>query len=210
MAIRKIEKTRLKILGAAERLFVRYGFQKTTIGDICHEGRISRQTFYRYFPDKEELLINYIMQLTASFLERFEDESNRRENAVDRMKLLIFEYEEFARSSPVLNMLYDLRSDVLWRWSQRPESGDQMRQIVDTFTGVIRGGIESGEFPACNVEWTAYYIYQLLNNAFFVTPGIYPDVIGRKEEEFCTEVTSFILRALRNPSLKDHQIYSGD
>ncbi|TET33927.1 MAG: TetR/AcrR family transcriptional regulator [Planctomycetota bacterium] len=210
MAKKKTEKTRQKILATAERLFTRYGFKKTTIGDICYEGRVSRQTFYRYYLDKEELLVGYIMHLTAGFLASFEREAQKRETAVDRMKLLIFEYEELARSSTVLKMLYDLGSDVLWRWSQRSESRDQMRQIVDTFAGVIRFGVEKGEFPECNIEWTAYYIYQLLNNAFFATPSLYPDVIKSREEEFSAEVTSFILRALMHPMPDGYEIYGRD
>ena len=204
----KTDKTRSKILAAAERLFVRYGFQKTTIGDICHDGRISRQTYYRYFPDKEELLVGYIVDQTTEFISRYEREAARRESAVDRIRLLVFEYEELSRSSPVMRMLYDLRSDVLWRWSQRPESRDQMRQILDAFSGVIKQGIEAGEFPPCNIEWTAYLIYQFLNGAFFVTPSLYPDIIARREEAFSGEVISFVLKSLLHAPLEPQGGYA--
>lgn len=47
------------ILAAAERLFVRYGFKKTTIEDVAAEAGVGKGTIYSYFRGKEELLLAY-------------------------------------------------------------------------------------------------------------------------------------------------------
>lgn len=47
------------ILAAAERLFVRYGFKKTTIEDVASEAGVGKGTIYSYFRGKEELLLAY-------------------------------------------------------------------------------------------------------------------------------------------------------
>ncbi len=47
------------ILAAAERLFVRYGFKKTTIEDVATEAGVGKGTIYSYFRGKEELLLAY-------------------------------------------------------------------------------------------------------------------------------------------------------
>lgn len=49
------EKTN-QIVDAAIVMFGRYGFSKTTMGDIATQAGVSRQTVYNAFPGKEEIL----------------------------------------------------------------------------------------------------------------------------------------------------------
>lgn len=42
---------------AAERCIERYGIRKTTMDDIAREAGISRPSIYRFFADREELLV---------------------------------------------------------------------------------------------------------------------------------------------------------
>ncbi|MEM6563195.1 MAG: TetR/AcrR family transcriptional regulator [Pseudomonadota bacterium] len=49
------EKTQ-DILEAASRMFMRYGFTKTTMSDIADEAGVARQTVYNAFPGKDEIL----------------------------------------------------------------------------------------------------------------------------------------------------------
>ena len=50
-----IDKTET-ILNAATVMFARYGYAKTTIGDIVTEAGVARQTVYNSFSSKEEIL----------------------------------------------------------------------------------------------------------------------------------------------------------
>jgi len=50
---------RAAILEAADRLFVRYGFKKTTIDDVAAEAGVGKGTIYYYFRSKQELLLAY-------------------------------------------------------------------------------------------------------------------------------------------------------
>lgn len=45
-----------KIVEAAISVISRYGFRKTTMGDIAKEAGLSRQTVYAVFPSKEDIL----------------------------------------------------------------------------------------------------------------------------------------------------------
>jgi AcrR family transcriptional regulator len=51
------EDARRRILEAAERCVARHGIRKTTMDDIAREAGISRPSLYRYFSDREELLL---------------------------------------------------------------------------------------------------------------------------------------------------------
>ncbi|MCB1608568.1 MAG: TetR family transcriptional regulator [Xanthomonadales bacterium] len=52
---RKKEATRRALVRAANRRFHQFGFESTTIDDICDDVGISRRTFFRYFANKEAL-----------------------------------------------------------------------------------------------------------------------------------------------------------
>ena len=45
-----------QILSAATGLFLRYGFRRTTMGEVAKEVKISRQTLYEVYSNKEKLL----------------------------------------------------------------------------------------------------------------------------------------------------------
>ena len=43
------------ILSTGKDLFWRYGLKRVTIEEICREAKVSKMTFYKYFPNKVEL-----------------------------------------------------------------------------------------------------------------------------------------------------------
>jgi len=47
---------RLQVSAIAVDLFLRQGYAETTVDDICAAAEISRSTFFRYFPAKEDAL----------------------------------------------------------------------------------------------------------------------------------------------------------
>ena len=47
---------REQILRAAEILFFRHGAKRVTVEEICRESGVSKMTFYKYFPNKIELV----------------------------------------------------------------------------------------------------------------------------------------------------------
>ena len=45
----------IKILDIAKTLFWKYGFKKVSVEEICSEAKVSKVTFYKFFPNKLEL-----------------------------------------------------------------------------------------------------------------------------------------------------------
>jgi AcrR family transcriptional regulator len=50
------DKTRDRIILSAKKRFLEEGFAKVPIGNLCHDLRISKKTFYKHFEDKEDLV----------------------------------------------------------------------------------------------------------------------------------------------------------
>ena len=64
----KKEQTREALFEAAIQLFRERGFTGTTVDDIAAAARVSRRTFFRYFPAKEAVVFPW----DAERLDRFE------------------------------------------------------------------------------------------------------------------------------------------
>jgi AcrR family transcriptional regulator len=52
----RTEKTRKRIIAYADRVFRDRGFRKVTVEELCADLGMSKRTFYRYFPDRDELV----------------------------------------------------------------------------------------------------------------------------------------------------------
>ena len=64
--------TRRALVAAANRRFHEAGFDSTKIEDICEDAGVSRRTFFRYFPTKEDLVFPHRSERLTRFLELLE------------------------------------------------------------------------------------------------------------------------------------------
>jgi AcrR family transcriptional regulator len=80
------QRTRERILGAARRLFLRKGFEETTIRDIAQAARIAGGTMFNYFPNKESLA----MTLVLSALEEGEADFEARHRGTESLEEDLF------------------------------------------------------------------------------------------------------------------------
>jgi AcrR family transcriptional regulator len=61
---------RSEIMQAGERCIQRYGIRKTTMDDIAREAGMSRPSVYRYFTDRQDLLLALLSARTRALTER--------------------------------------------------------------------------------------------------------------------------------------------
>ena len=54
------------VLDAANRVFLRFGYRRTTMGDIAHEAGISRPALYPLFSSKEEIFSAVLTRVLGS------------------------------------------------------------------------------------------------------------------------------------------------
>ncbi len=54
--MKKEPKKKIQIKAAADKLFKQFGFKKVTVEEICQAAGASKMTFYKYFPNKNELI----------------------------------------------------------------------------------------------------------------------------------------------------------
>jgi AcrR family transcriptional regulator len=59
-----------RLIEAAGACIDRFGLAKTTIEDIAAEAHVSRATIYRYFPNRDDLVVSVLLASLASSMER--------------------------------------------------------------------------------------------------------------------------------------------
>lgn len=74
-----------KVVLAAEDVFVRYGFARTTMGDIARAAGISRPALYLLFPDKETIFARVIEMMDARSLTKIERDVEQIERVQDKL-----------------------------------------------------------------------------------------------------------------------------
>jgi AcrR family transcriptional regulator len=89
------------IVSAAAALFQRFGIRRVTVEEICREAGASKMTFYKYFPNK--------MELVKHIWNEWFDEGYRRLEEIDAMdipfstklqKIIEYKSEQLAKMSP--------------------------------------------------------------------------------------------------------------
>lgn len=66
------ETARARLLDAAEGCFRRRGVAKTTVEDVAAAAQVSRATVYRYFPDRDALVLGVLLRDAERFLRRLQ------------------------------------------------------------------------------------------------------------------------------------------
>ncbi len=64
------EKTRQRIMVHARRLYQERGFRRVSVEELCSEMGMSKRTFYRYFPDREALVMALVAESVTAHAPR--------------------------------------------------------------------------------------------------------------------------------------------
>jgi AcrR family transcriptional regulator len=98
---------RERILAAAERCIDRHGIRKTTMDDIASEVGLSRPSVYRYFADRDDLLIELNIRHARALLNRAHKSMSRQSNFPDQIIEGILYMADQARRDPLTRFVID-------------------------------------------------------------------------------------------------------
>lgn len=82
----EINPDREKILSYTQDKFLSEGFHKTTIEEIARELNVSKNTIYKYFPGKEELLKACIFDMIEKTKTKIDLAISSRANAIEKLQ----------------------------------------------------------------------------------------------------------------------------
>jgi len=146
---------REQIIRNASLIFEAKGFNGTTIDDIVQATGIAKGTFYIYFHNKEELLLEVVRKLVDEVSERLE---LKLQDETDFFKRLFIRGTEFAGLYFEKN---DLLNVLIGQTVGNPVLAQQLRDIyrlmADPVKEDLRTGMQKGQlFEMDDVETVAY------------------------------------------------------
>jgi AcrR family transcriptional regulator len=183
------ERTRRKLLEAAEREFGANGFHATSIGEITRRAKVALGTFYVYFDSKDEIfrgLVDHMGRTTRSWLaERIGTATNRLE--AERLGIEL--YIDFVRAHR------DLYRIVMESQFVAP---DAYRAYYETFVEGYRRNLDDavkrGEISAGDADIRAWALMGM-NTYLGLKYGIWDE--SRSSREIANEAAAMIVEGLR-------------
>src|ERR1700744_814652 len=98
---------RERILAAAERCIDRHGIRKTTMDDIAREVGLSRPNVYRYFADRDDLLIELITRHARALLVRARKSISQQGSIADQLVETVLYTADHVRRDPLTRHVID-------------------------------------------------------------------------------------------------------
>ncbi len=187
-----------QIIDAALEVFGECGLAKSRLQDIAQRAGVSKGTIYLYFPNKEELFREMIRQTAVAAIESGE-KITAQGTPTEQLCAAMRGYWKFVRS-PVFSTIYRL---VLGELHQFPDlaqfyADEVVSRGLRLLSGIIRRGVESGEFRDIDPMIAARMLVALT-----VQNGIWRDehtgvplLCHKKDEEVFRELAHFYLHSI--------------
>ena len=184
-----------KIIVSALKSFEQFGVRSISVDDICKEQRLSKKTFYQFFPSKDDLGSEVLQYRNNLLFDKF-DRMCRNKNAIDALIIMIKEIKKSSKhdSNESNPFLFDLEKYYPAILSQANDKvSDCMR---DSFERNLRQGIEEGYYRTdLDVEMSAIFHAAILKSTFKELKNIFPKISVRRLNDFYIDL---IVRLIAN------------
>jgi AcrR family transcriptional regulator len=136
---------RERILAAAERCIDRHGIRKTTMDDIASEVGLSRPSVYRYFADRDDLLLELITRHGRALLDRAHTTLSRQGSLADQIIESLLYIADHGRRDPLTRYLIDPDGTSLGR--QMIASGASEMLGAELWDSYLDAALAANELP---------------------------------------------------------------
>jgi AcrR family transcriptional regulator len=129
---------RAEILRAAERIFVAEGYEGATIRKIADEVGVSSTCLYMHFRDKDQILLEICTAAMEELLAMNNEIAARPVDPVERVRMMLTAYVEFALGNPNAYRLVFCASPLAASDEKQQVTHDLGAQCSERFSGVVR------------------------------------------------------------------------
>jgi AcrR family transcriptional regulator len=187
-----------QIIEAAFEVFGECGLAKSRLEDIAKRAGVSKGTIYLYFPNKEDLFREMIRQTAVATIESGE-KTVTQGTPTEQLAAVMRGYWQFVRT-PVFSTIYRL---VLGELHQFPDlarfyADEVVARGLELFSGIIRRGVETGEFREIDPMVAARMLVALtiMNGIWRDEHTGVPLLRHKNDEEVFREMAHFYLHSL--------------
>ncbi|PKM86506.1 MAG: TetR/AcrR family transcriptional regulator [Firmicutes bacterium HGW-Firmicutes-12] len=196
--VKEGEVRRREILVAARELFVKKGYEQTSVNDILKIVDIAKGTFYYYFTSKEEVLEAIILDIVEEGARRaekiLEDKSIPLVNRI--MMAIMAQAPEFEGSDEIKEELHKVENAKLEQL--------YLRAMLKRMTPVLKGPfIEGIDRDIFHMEYPTECIESILLLGHMMFDC---DVFEWKMEEYPRKIQAFLYNAERMLGAKEGEL----
>lgn len=188
-----------EILNAALALFVERGFSATRLEVVAQRAGISKATLYLYFDGKDALFRAVLQEFVVPELERFEEIARQHSGSSEALvRALVHHWWRAVGATPLAGIAKLIVSEA----GNFPELAAffverVVRRARRLFAGVLRRGMERGEFRACNATYAARVLLAPLVFAAIYDRSLRPfDRDAYRPDAFVNEHLDIFLRGM--------------
>jgi len=194
---------RQNILDAAREVFFRDGFVHANLDEVAQLAQVAKGTLYRYFENKGELYVAVLVSNGEIFEARMREAAASSGDPAEQIRRIgAFYYEHWTRNREYFR--------IFWALENEPVIGDLPAAVVQEVISlwekclsilaeVIRGGVERGNFAACD-EWIAANVLWTTSNGMIQSetiPSRRSTVADHDPRAVFESMVEMMLRALR-------------
>jgi len=136
-------RTRSRIIGLAGKRFLVEGFARVTVEDLCHDLRMSKKTFYKYFQGKEDLVLGVFGDAASVLMPKIGELISSEAPPRERMNLFTSLILDVVMKRLSSQFLADVQALMPELWEAI--DGVRMFNMLILFK-IIREGQEEGIF----------------------------------------------------------------
>lgn len=167
---RESEARRSEILSAAECLFSKHGFFKTSMAEIAGAAQFAMGTVYRFFKSKEDIYISLVEDKVEELMSLLQEHISKVKTSTDKIQAVIHIKLAFADKNRDFFRIY-VSEWSGFDWTVKSAFGDRVWKLylaqIKLVADLVREGIQEGEFRKVDPEDTSLAFHGMLNSTMY-------------------------------------------
>lgn len=189
--------TRDRIVVAASRLFRQNGYDRTSIAAIAEEVGVTAPALYWHFSSKAEILFEFLRSTLFSFTQDVQRDLVGVHEPVDRLRAFAESHTRAQLQQYDVSVVY---GELIYSAAQLTRSleKDQLEELVslqrhhlDVCRGIIRDGVEAGQFEVQDDTAAAFAVINIceyVTNWFNPSGRLAVDEVARLHGDFAVRM----------------------
>lgn len=166
MAIEKPISSKDKILQAAHREFMQFGYTKITVDEVAKAAGVSKKTIYQYFNSKEEIFWEVMQCRKNEKMDMFQDIYDLDIDFLEKMRLIGYRNAKDLTNTPI-TFLKDLRRNAPDLFRKVEEL--RRESIVKVFEDFYSRGLQENYFrKEIPIKIVSEMYYAMMNHMFTI------------------------------------------
>lgn len=189
--------TRDRIVTAASRLFQQSGYDRTSIAAIAEEVGVTAPALYWHFDSKAEILFEFLRSTLSRFTQEVENDLVGVDDPVERLRAFVESHTRSQLHQYDVSLVY---GELIYSAAQLARSLEQeqlqelvvlQRRHVDVCRGIVRDGIEAGQFAVQDEAVAAFAVINICEyviNWFNPSGRLSIDEVARLHGDFAVRM----------------------